>query len=82
MRRVCILPVLLATAAFAQQQHAHFTVQADPAIVPPGGKSLARVNVTIDSGWHLYSSRSPSRSPPPTSFDSCSRRPNAPSIPW
>jgi len=63
MRRVCILPVLLASAAFAQQQHAHFTVQADPAIVPPGGKSLARVNVTIDSGWHLYSGSSPAGIP-------------------
>jgi thiol:disulfide interchange protein/peroxiredoxin len=63
MRCACILPVLLATSAFAQQQHAHFTLQADPAIVPPGGKTLARVNVTIDSGWHLYSGSSPAGIP-------------------
>ena len=62
MRRAAVLPILLATAAFAQQ-HAHFTVQADPAIVPPGGKTLARVDVKIDSGWHLYSGSSPAGIP-------------------
>ncbi|MDR3701508.1 MAG: cytochrome c biogenesis protein CcdA [Candidatus Sulfopaludibacter sp.] len=59
---VHLRPVLLAfvfSAGALAQQHAQFTAQPDPATVAPGGKTLVRIEVKIDSGWHLYSGSSP-----------------------
>ena len=60
--RVHPRPILLAfvfSSAALAQQHAQFTAQPDPATVAPGGKTLVRVDVKIDPGWHLYSGSSP-----------------------
>ena len=54
--------LLIFSAAAFSQQHAQFSV-ADPATVAPGGKTLARVDVKIDPGWHLYSGSSPAGIP-------------------
>ncbi len=59
---VHLRPILLAfvfSACALAQQHAQFTAQPDPATVAPGGKTLVRVDVKIDPGWHLYSGSSP-----------------------
>ena len=63
---VPLRPILLAglfSAAGLAQQHAQFSAQVDPSTVAPGGKTLARIAVKIDSGWHLYSGSSPAGIP-------------------
>ncbi|HEX3743447.1 MAG TPA: cytochrome c biogenesis protein CcdA [Bryobacteraceae bacterium] len=50
---LCLLP------AFAQgQQHASWTLTAEPAAAPPGSTVRIRAAVRIDPGWHLYSASS------------------------
>ena len=47
--------LLLASVAFAQDQHVSWTLTADPTQVAPGGKVLVRMSGKIEEGWHLYS---------------------------
>ncbi len=67
--RLILLAGLFSFCAFAQQ-HAQFTAQVESPSVAPGAKTLARVAVKIDSGWHLYSGSSPAGIP--ISFQSAS----------
>jgi thiol:disulfide interchange protein DsbD len=39
-------------------EHAHWAAAFDPATAAPGGKALARIEASIDPGWHLYSASS------------------------
>ena len=51
--------LLFSLTAFAQgQQHAAWSLQADPAGAPAGATIFIRASVQIDSGWHLYSASS------------------------
>jgi thiol:disulfide interchange protein/peroxiredoxin len=54
--------LLFSVCAFAQQ-HAAFRAQPEPSTVAPGGKTLVRVTVQIDPGWHLYAGSSPAGIP-------------------
>jgi thiol:disulfide interchange protein DsbD len=64
MRRAGIGTLLALTAGWAgAQQHASWSVAADPATAAPGGATLARVTAEIDPGWHLYSASSPAGIP-------------------
>ena len=58
-----ILVLLSASAAFAQDQHVAWTLQADPAKAAPGGKVLLRASGKIEDGWHLYSLSTPAATP-------------------
>jgi thiol:disulfide interchange protein DsbD len=50
---------LCALSAFGQgQQHAAWTLTAEPASAPPGSTIHIRAAVHIDPGWHLYSASS------------------------
>jgi len=59
----CVGFLLLGSLGAFAQQHAQFSAVAEPSAVAPGGKTLARVSVKIDSGWHLYSGSSPAGIP-------------------
>ncbi|HUI57804.1 MAG TPA: cytochrome c biogenesis protein CcdA [Bryobacteraceae bacterium] len=51
--------LLLNLTAFAQgQQHAAWSLQADPSSARAGATIHIRASVQIDSGWHLYSASS------------------------
>jgi thiol:disulfide interchange protein len=53
------LLLLCAVSAFGQaQQHAAWTLTAEPPSAPPGSTIHIRAAVHIDEGWHLYSASS------------------------
>jgi thiol:disulfide interchange protein DsbD len=55
-----VLLLLCAVSAFAQgQQHAAWTLTAEPPSAPAGSAIHIRAAVHIDEGWHLYSVSSP-----------------------
>ena len=56
------LPVLLASAALAQDR-VGWSLRAEPAAVAPGGSTLVRAAARVEPGWHLYSASSPSGIP-------------------
>jgi len=55
--------LLIPVAAPAAQQHATWSVAADPASVPPGASAMLRINASIEPGWHLYAASSPAGIP-------------------
>jgi thiol:disulfide interchange protein len=55
--------VLLAAAAFAQDQHATWTLSVQPPSAPPGGKVLVHMAGKVEEGWHLYSMSTPAAIP-------------------
>jgi thiol:disulfide interchange protein DsbD len=65
--RLCVFArvfvFLFAIAAFAQDQHATWTLAAEPSAVAPGGKVLVRMAGKIEEGWHLYSMSTPAAIP-------------------
>ena len=64
MRQSAIAGLLLmASAAFAQDQHVAWTLSAQPPSSPPGGKVLVHMAGKIDEGWHLYSMSTPAAIP-------------------
>jgi len=54
-RARCVLGLLLALPALAQQSNVHWTLSLEPSAAPPGAKVLGHLTGTIDPGWHLYS---------------------------
>ena len=53
------LLLLCVVSAFGQaQQHAAWTLTAEPSSAPPGSTVRIRAAVHIDEGWHLYSASS------------------------
>jgi thiol:disulfide interchange protein len=50
-------------AVFAQDQHATWTLNVQPAAARPGGKALVHMTAKIDEGWHLYSMSTPAAIP-------------------
>jgi thiol:disulfide interchange protein DsbD len=55
--------LLLASAAFAQEQHVAWSLAVDPAAAAPGSRVLLRMTGKIDEGWHLYSMSTPATMP-------------------
>ena len=58
MRIVAAFFLVLASAFAQGQQHAAWSLQFDPAPVPPGSIVRIRAAAQIDSGWHLYAASS------------------------
>ena len=57
------LLLLLTPIAFAQDQHATWTLTPDPPKSAPASKILLHVTAKIDDGWHLYSMSTPAAMP-------------------
>jgi len=56
---LCVLAALLVPPIFGQgQQHANWTLTAEPASAPAGSTVRIRAAVHIEPGWHLYSASS------------------------
>src|SRR5207302_1822711 len=51
------------SAASAQDQHAAWTLNVQPASAPGGGTVLVHMLGKIDEGWHLYSMSTPAATP-------------------
>lgn len=69
---VCAALVLLAALAPLSAQRldpAKWSLAVDPGVAPPGGKALARLDVVLEEGWHLYSPTTPPGGPIPTRIE-------------
>ena len=52
---IAILALALGCACAQRPEYVRWSVQADPASAPPGGKVLLRIAGRVAPGWHLYS---------------------------
>ncbi|HXP62517.1 MAG TPA: cytochrome c biogenesis protein CcdA, partial [Dongiaceae bacterium] len=53
--RIAILALSLGCVFAQRPEYVKWTLEAEPASAPPGGKVLLRITGRIQPGWHLYS---------------------------
>ena len=63
-RALLLTTLFVAVGGFSQKlDPAKWSLELDPAAIPPGGKVLARLKAVIEPGWHLYSLTTPAAKP-------------------
>src|SRR5947207_3187377 len=63
-RRLLLTTLFVAVSGFSQKlDPAKWSLELDPAAIPPGAKVLARLKATIEPGWHVYSLTTPAAKP-------------------
>jgi thiol:disulfide interchange protein len=70
VRPLGITLLAIAFCAFGQgmEDPVQWSLKVEPKSIPPGGKVLATLTATIQSGWHLYSLTTPRGGPNPTTL--------------
>jgi len=64
-----VLSAALTPLAAQRLDPAKWSLAVDPAAAPPGAKVLARLDVVLEEGWHLYSPTTPPGGPIPTRIE-------------
>ena len=68
LRLVLVLAAAARLGFAAAPDPVQWSLAVDSQSVPPGGKVLARLTATIESGWHVYSPTTPPGGPNPTTL--------------
>src|SRR5437016_6296978 len=62
--RLLLTTLFVAVTGFSQKlDPAKWSLDLEPAAIPPGGKVLARLKASIEPGWHVYSLTTPAAKP-------------------